>query len=44
MDFGLEKYSKFLIDNGIRILAVATVEEAINLRSINKNIEILDMS
>lgn len=44
MDFGIEKYSKFLIDNGIKILAVATVEEAINLRSINKNIEILDMS
>lgn len=44
MDFGLEEYSNFLIDNGIKILAVATVEEAIRLRSINKDIEILNMS
>ena len=44
MDFGLEEFSKFLIDNGIKILAVATVEEAIRLREINKEIEVLNMS
>lgn len=44
MDFGLEEFSKFLIDNGIRILAVATVDEALKLRELNKNVEILDMS
>ena len=44
MDCGLEEFSNFLIDNGIRILAVATVEEALKLRSINKDIEILNMS
>ena len=41
---GLIEYSKFLIDNGIRILAVATVDEALKLRELNKNVEILDMS
>lgn len=41
---GLEEYSNFLIENGIKILATATVEEAIALRKINKEIEILDMS
>lgn len=41
---GLEEYSKVLIENGITILATATVEEAIALRKINKEIEILDMS
>lgn len=44
MDCGLEEFSKFLLDNGIKILAVATVEEAVKLRGINKDIEILDMS
>ena len=44
MVFGLEEYSKVLIDNGIRILAVATVEEALRLRKFNNEIEILNMS
>ena len=44
MDCGLEEFSSFLIDNGIKVLAVATVEEALKLRSINKDIEILNMS
>ncbi len=41
---GLKEYSEFLIDNGIEILATATVEEAISLRNINKQVEILNMS
>ena len=41
---GLKEYSNFLINNGIKILAVATVEEAINLRIINDKIDILNMS
>lgn len=41
---GLKEYSEFLIDNGIKMLATATVEESINLRKINKEIEILNMS
>lgn len=44
MDSGLEEFSKFLIDNGIRILAVATTEEALSIRKINDEIEILNMS
>ena len=32
MGFGLVEYSKFLIDNGIEMLAVATTEDAIALR------------
>ena len=41
---GLKEYSEFLIDNGIEILATATVEEAISLRNINKQVEILNLS
>ena len=29
---GIEEYSKFLIDNGIDFLAVATIEEALKIR------------
>ena len=43
-DYGLVEYSKFLIDNGIEILAVATLEEAKELRNNNLNTEILMLS
>ena len=41
---GLEEYSNFLIENGIKMLAVATTKEALELRNINHEIDILDMS
>ena len=41
---GLEEYSKILIENGIKILAVASPEEAIKLRKVNNEIDILNMS
>ena len=41
---GLKEYSNLLIENGITMLAVATVGEAIKLRNINKEIDILNMS
>ena len=44
MGCGLVEYSKFLIDNGIQMLAVATVEEVEELRQKNVKEEILMMS
>ena len=41
---GLIPYSEILIENEIKTLAVATVEEAVSLRNSNKEIEILMLS
>lgn len=41
---GIKEYSQFLIDNGIKMLAVATNSEAVELREYDKNIDILNMS
>ena len=41
---GLDKYSEFLMENGIDYLAVATLEEAISLRKEQKKAKILMLS
>ena len=41
---GFKEYAQVLIENGIKILAVATVKEALELRKINSKVEILNMS
>lgn len=41
---GLRDYSEVLLENGIKMLAVATTIEAIELREFNKEVDILDMS
>lgn len=41
---GLEEYSNILIENGINMLAVATNFEAVKLRKLNQDIDILNMS
>lgn len=41
---GIKEYSSFLIDNGIQMLAVATNQEAVELREFNKNVDILNLS
>lgn len=44
MGFGLIQYSKFLIDNGIEMLAVANLDEALSLREAKVNADILMLS
>lgn len=41
---GIKDYSRFLIDNGITMLAVATNQEAIELRGYEKNVDVINMS
>ena len=41
MGLGLEQYSKFLIENGIKNLAVANFEEAVRLRKVGIKEEII---
>ena len=41
---GLNEYSEVLVENGIKYLAVATFEEAIELRKKQKDVNILMMS
>lgn len=41
MGLGLEEYSKFLVENGVKTLAVANSEEAITLRNSGIEVEIL---
>ena len=41
---GIKEYSSFLIDNGINMLAVATNQEAVELRGFFENVDILNMS
>ena len=41
---GLVQYSKYLLENGINMLAVSTVEEALALREKIKDVDILMLS
>lgn len=41
---GIKEYSSFLIDNGIKMLAVATNQEAVEIRKFNENVDILNLS